>query len=194
VNHPREQLFAGSALPQDQHRRRRPRHLDRTLHDLLRGAARPDDELAGVVLGDLGVQPDDGAAEILALAGIGHERSQSLGVEVLGDVMVGAVPHRLDRGVELLDRRHDDHLDVGKVLLEDPQHLQPADAGKVHVEEHQIDVFLLRDLEGGLPGRHAQDAIVLAEDGGHGVAHPLVVVDDEERLAALGHAVGEYTK
>ena len=40
------------------------------------------------------------------------ERPHAFGVEVLGDVVIGPVPHRLDGGVELLERRDDDDFDV----------------------------------------------------------------------------------
>ena len=110
-------------------------------------AAGADDELAVDLLGDLGAQPHDVAVEILPLAGVGDERAHALEVEVLRDVVIGAVAHRLDRRVELLDHRDDDHLDVGIVLLGDLQHLEAADAGQADVEQHQVDVLLLHHLQ-----------------------------------------------
>ena len=112
MDHPREQLLAGSALTENQHRGRQLRHLLHELDNFARGAAWPDDELAVVLLGHFGVQPDERSAQILPLARVGRERPQPFGVEVLGDVVIRPVPHRLDCGVELLDRGGDDDLDV----------------------------------------------------------------------------------
>ena len=53
------------------------------------------------------------AVQILPLAGVAHQRAQLVGVEVLGDVVVGAVLHRLHRGLDLVDRRDHDALDRG---------------------------------------------------------------------------------
>src|SRR5205085_10673773 len=50
----REQLFAGAALAEDQHRRRQLRHLVHQIDDVARGFARPDDELTLGLIRDLG--------------------------------------------------------------------------------------------------------------------------------------------
>ena len=81
----------------------------------------------------------------------------------------------------------------GIVLLENLQHLDAADAGQADVQHHEVDGLLLHDLQRSLARRHPQNAVVLAQDRGHRLAHPFVVVDDEERLAAFGHGDGEYT-
>ena len=168
---------------------RRRGHLAGALDDLPDRAARTDDELAIVLLGDLGAQPHQRAIQLLPFAGIADERAQPVGVEVLGEVVIGAVTHRFDRGVEVLHGRHDDHFDGGVVFLEDPQHLESADPRQLDVQQHEVDVLLLEDLQRRFTGGHAQDAVILAQHGGHRVAHPLVVVDDEQRLAAVGHEV-----
>ena len=160
MDQPREQLLAGAALAEDEHGRRELRDLLHQLDDVARAAARTDDELAIVLLGDLFAQPHDVAVEILALAGVGDQRAHALEVEVLRDVVIGAVPHRLDRGVELLRARDDDHLDVRIVLRGDLQDLEAADAGQVDVEQHQVDVLLLHHLQRGLARGGAQHAVV----------------------------------
>ena len=92
------------------------------------------------------------------------------------------MPHRFDRGVELLRVRDDDHFDVGKVLLGDLQHVESADAAQVDLEQHQVHVFLLHHLEGGFAGRGSQHAVVAPQGGRQRFAHLLVAVDDEQGL------------
>ena len=128
VEQPREQLLAGAALAENQHRRRQLRDLLHQIDDVADLPARTDQELALAPLGDLGAQHHHLAVEILALAGVAHERSQLVVVEGLGDVVVGAVLHRLHGGLDLVDRRDHDALDEAVVLLDDAQHVEAADA------------------------------------------------------------------
>ena len=131
-------------------------------------------------------------AEILALAGIGHQPGDAFEVEVLGDVVVGPVPHGLDGGLELLAHRDDDHFDVRVVFLRDLQDLEAADARQPYVEQHQVDLFLFHHLQGGLARGGPQHAVLALQESGQRVAHTLVVIDDEDGLPAFGHSGREY--
>ena len=162
VQQPREQLLARAALAEDQHRRRQLRHLVHEIDDVADLLARADQELALALLGDLRAEGDDLAVEILPLAGVAHERPQLVVVEVLGDVVIGAVLHRLHGGLDLVDRRDHDALDQAVVLLDDPQHVEAADAREPDVEQDQIDVFLLEQRQRGLAAGDRQDAVVPA--------------------------------
>ena len=73
------------------------------------------------------------------------ERPQLVVVEVLGDVVIGAVLHRLHGGFDLVDRRDHDDFDQAVVFLDDPQDFEAADAGQADVEQHQVDVFPVED-------------------------------------------------
>ncbi len=149
-----------------------------------------DEELALALLGDLRAQRDDLPVQILALAGVAHQRTQLVVIEVLGDVVVGAVLHRLDGGLDLVDGRDHDALDEAVVLLDDPQHVEAADAGQAHVEQDQVDVFLAQEHEGGLAARHRQHAVIPLQDRRQRVAHPLVVVADQDGLRCRHACVG----
>ena len=81
-------------------------------------------ELAVALLGDLRAERDDLAVQILPLAGVAHERPQLVVVEVLGDVVIGAVLHRLHGGLDLVDGRDHDALDQAVVLLDDAQDVE----------------------------------------------------------------------
>ena len=160
VQQPREQLLAGAALAEDQHRRRQLGDLVHQLDDLAHLLARPDEELALALLGDLRAQRDHLPVEILPLAGIAHERPQLVVVEVLGDVVIRAVLHRLHGGLDLVDGRDHDALDQAVVLLDDAQDVEAADARQADVEQHHIDVLLAEQRQGGLAARDREDPVV----------------------------------
>ena len=121
-------------------------------------------ELALALLGDLRAERDDLTVQILPLARVAHERSQLVVVEVLGDVVIGAVLHRLHGGLDLVDGRDHDALDEAVVLLDDAQHVEAADARQPDVEQDQVDVLLLQQRQRRFAARHRQDAVVALED------------------------------
>ena len=137
VNQPRQQLLAGAALAEDQHRRRQLGDLVHQIDDVARHLARPDDELALGLVGDLRRQRQHLPVEILPLARVAHQRAQLVVVEILGDVVIGAVLHRLHGGLDLVDRRDHDDFDQAVVLLDDAQDFEAADAGQADVEQHR---------------------------------------------------------
>ena len=64
-----EQLLAGAALAEDEHGGRELGHLVRKIHDLAHDPAGSEDELAVVLVRNLGAQRDDLPAQILPLQG-----------------------------------------------------------------------------------------------------------------------------
>jgi hypothetical protein len=113
---------------------------------------------------------------------IAHEGAQQVLVEVLGDVVVGAGLHRLHRGLDVGDRGDHDAFDEGIVLLDDPQHVEAADAGQPHIEQQQPHLFLAQEQQCRLAARRRQDAVLRFEDGLERVAHRLVVIADQDRF------------
>ncbi len=101
--------------------------------------------------------------------------------------MVGAVLHRLHGGFNLVDRRDHDDFDEAVVFLDDAQDFEAADAGESDIEQHQIDVVLGEQGEGGLAARHSQDPVFALQDGGQRVPHPLVIIDDEDGFRLVTH-------
>ena len=78
------------------------------------------------------------------------------------------------------------------VFLDDAQHVEAADAGQADVEQDQVDVLALEERQRRLAARHRQDAVVALEDRGQRIAHPLIVVADQDGLGGPGHGrVGE---
>ena len=182
MKQPGKQLLTGAALAEDQHRGRQRGDLVDELDDVANLPARPDQKLAVRLFGDLRAERDHLSIEILPLAGVPHQRAQLVVIEILGDVVVGAVLHRLDGGLDLVDRRDHDALDQVVVLPDDPQHVEAADAGQPHVEQDQVDVVFAQPDERGLAARHRQNAIVPFQDRRQRLPHRLVFVADQDRL------------
>ena len=153
-----------------------------------------DHELALALVGDLGRQRQHLPVQVLPLARVAHERAELVVVEILGDVVIRAVLHRLHGRFDLGDRRNHDDFDQAVVLLDDPQHFEAADARQADVEQHQVDVFAVQDGQRGLAARHAQHAVLALEDRRQRVAHPLVVVDDEDSLGFMAHGLRDTQK
>jgi hypothetical protein len=187
VNEPREQLLARAALAQNEHGGVQLRHPVHEVHDVPHGAARPDQEFPVGLLGHLGAERHDLPVEVLALGGVAHERAERVVVEILRDVVVGAVLHRLHGRLDLVDGRDHDELDERVILLDDAEDLEAADAGQPDVEQHEVDVLFPQQRQRGFPARRGQDAVVGFEDRREDLPHPLVVVDDEDRLGLGAH-------
>ena len=182
VEQAREQFFTRAALAEDQDGRGELRDFLHQIDDVADLTAGTDQEFAFTLLGNLRTQRDHLTVQILSLAGVANKRTQLVVVEVLRDVVVGAVLHRLDRGLDLVDRREHDAFDQAVVLFDNAKDIEAADAGKPDVEQNQIDVLLLQQRQRGFPARHRQHAIVALENRAERVAHSLIVVADQNRF------------
>ena len=186
----RQELLAGPALAEHQHRRRELGDLVHELDDLAHLFARPDVELAVALLGDLRTERHDLTVEVLPLAGVAHERAQLVVVEVLRDVVVRPVLHRLHGGLDLVDRRDHDALDQAVVLLDDAQDVEAADAGQADILQHDVDFLLAQDGERGLTARDRQDPVVASQDSRDRVAHSLIVIANQDGFRGRCHETG----
>jgi hypothetical protein len=187
VNQAREELLARAALPENQHGRRQLRDLVHQVDDVARHLAGADDELALGLVGDLRRQRQHLPVQVLPLARVADERAKLVVVEILADVVIGAVLHRLHGGFDFIDRRDHDDLDEAVVFLDDPQHLEPADAGKPDIQQDEVDVLLVEDRQRRLAAANPEHAIFAFQDRRQRIPHPLVVVDDENGLGLGAH-------
>ena len=166
------------------------RDLVHELDDLADLLARSDVELAVALLGHLRAERHHLTIEILPLAGIAHERAQLVVVEVLGDVVIGAVLHRLHGGLDLVDGRDHDALDQAVVLLDDAQDVEAADAWQADVLQHHVDFLLAQERQRGFAARNRQDPVVAPEDRGDRLPHALIVVADQDGFRGRRHREG----
>jgi hypothetical protein len=101
--------------------------------------------------------------------------------------LIGAELDRPHGGLDLLDGGDHHYLDRRIVFLEDLQDFEAVDAGEADVEEQEVHVLLVHHGEGRLAGAGLEDAEIAAQDGRERIAHPLVVIDDQHRLALRVH-------
>ena len=170
-----------------QHGRRELGDFVHELDDSAHLLARADVELAVALLGNLRAERHDLAIEILPLARIADERAQLVVVEILRDVVIRAVLHRLHGGLDLVDGRDHDAFDEAVVFLDDAKDVEPADAGQADILQHHVDLLLPQHRQGRLAARHGEDPIVASEDGRNRVPHPLIVVTDQDGFRGWRH-------
>ena len=187
VDHPREQLLAGSALAQDEHRGVQRRHLAHEVEDVAHAPAGPRHEGPLAIVGHLGAERHHLPVQVGAIGGVADERHDGVVLEVLGDVVVGAELHRADGRFDLVDGRDHDDFDQALRLLDVAEHLEAADARHPDVEQHHVHVLAVENGQPGLARRRAQHAVLAPQDRRQRVAHALVIVDDEDCLGARSH-------
>jgi hypothetical protein len=135
VDRLRHQLLARARLADDQHRRRRVRGLLDDLIDLPHLRAVADDASEAPLLAQL---PPE--RKVLALLGVElgnplQQPLQFLWIDGLGEVVLGAILHRFDGGLDGTLRREQDHAEM-LLVLERPQQLQAVHLRHDHVADH----------------------------------------------------------
>ena len=143
VNHLGGQILAGAALARQQHRRRRARRdlLEQRLH---RGDGRrlADDAIEAVGLGLARAQRPHFAPQLRRLERLLDEQRDLVEVERLVRVVIRALLHRLDGGLDARVRGQQDDERVGIALLDPLEHRQAVAVRQPVVEQHQIDALL----------------------------------------------------
>ena len=142
MQRPPDQRFARAAFAGDQNRQIRVHHLGHKAIELLHHRRPPDQGQLVRALFDLGGTRGGRAAALFQGArGALHKVRQ---VKRLGQVIIGLGLGGLDRGHDRVLRRDHDHRQVGPVLTDLGQHLQPVAIGHHHVRDHHI-AFALAD-------------------------------------------------
>ena len=178
-----DELLAGPRLAGDQHRRAGRRRLLDDMVDLPHLAAVADHRPERAVLAQLTAQRLDLAQRLLPLDNLVEQDLQPLDVDRLGQVVVGALLHGLDRRLDGALRGQQQRRDVGALRLKRPQQTQP-----VHARHDQVG-----DDDGGTEGGHLLER-VLAVGGRIGEKSPaldqlleadargVIVLDDQHPL------------
>jgi hypothetical protein len=163
VQQARQQLLAGAALAEDQHRRRQLRDLVHRFEHVLQGGARPGDELARRGVAGRILERQHVALQVLALARVADQVAQRVGIGVLGQEVVGAKFDGPDRAVDVGRRRRHDDLDEREVFADDLQQVDAAKAGLPDVGDEDVDVFLVHQRQAGLGRRRPNHAVIAAQ-------------------------------
>ena len=155
------QLLAGAALAQDQHRRIGGRHAVHEAQHLLHSRAAGDDALVARLV-ELGAHDHVLAHQAGLLGRLADQDVELLDARRLGQVVVGAELHGLDRGGHLLEAGHDDDLWGLREILQLAQHLDALDVRHPHVEQQHVGHLVLEMLEGGPAVGHAGRRVAFA--------------------------------
>jgi hypothetical protein len=118
--------------------------------------------------------------QVLPLLGLAQGQQDFVGLERLGDIVVGPALHGFHGRVQVPVGGHHDHRGLHLPALERLQQLQPVHLGHDHVQEDEIEKVGLRQAQRLLPAPGGQDLIPFPlEDQGKHVAHGFFVVDDQ---------------
>ena len=180
------EVLSGSALADHQHRRGRAlRELVQHPSQLTDRFGASDDSVVRLPA----AQPAHLAAQAGGLQGALGDHGDLVDVEGLGEEVEGADLHRVDRPTDGRERRQQNDRDVGVVVLEPLQHLQPVDVRQAVVEEDQVEGVSGEGLDRFLTGGHADRPMALGlHPLGEGPTDQLLIVDDEDRDRARGRA------
>ena len=133
-----DQFLAGAAGAADQHGGVGRRHLLDELHDLLHRPAGADQAIAGRFVGDLLDPLPFPAVELDLLERLLDVDFQLGEMERLGEVVVGAMLHRLDGGLDAAVGGEHDGFELRLTFLELLQELDAVHARHVQVEQGDV--------------------------------------------------------
>jgi hypothetical protein len=144
MNRLRDQFLAGARLPGDEHGRLRGRRLFDHAIDAPDQRTVPDDPPEAADFPELPPQVTDLAQRLLSLHGLFQQNLQPLGVDGLGQVIVGAVFNRFDGAFHGALCGQQNEGDVGQLIVQRTQQLEPS-----HARHDQIT-----HDDGGAEGGH----------------------------------------
>jgi hypothetical protein len=183
VNEAGDQLLPRPALPGDEHRRRVAGDLAGDVDDAAQRVGAPDDPLHPLpsIGGELVAQLLHLPAQSLALDRLAHDEQHLVGAERLGDVIVRAAAHRLDRRVVVEVGAHHDDERRSPALPVALEEREPVHRRHAQVAEDDVGGIAGHGRQRLRPVRRRHHLVpLLAENDGEGVAQPRLVVDDED--------------
>ena len=171
-------LLAGPALAVDHDRGVARRDAPDRLEDLLHRRAAADELAARLQLGRL-LHLAHALGERAVLQGPADGVQDVGQVKRFGDIVVGALLDGLNRRAGGIVGRHDQHRDIGCMVVDTLQRLHPTLVGHTQVHQDHVRRFLLhgrQHLAARLAFQHAESFVaqVIDEQRADGV----VVVDD----------------
>ncbi|HEY4056179.1 MAG TPA: hypothetical protein VGM39_06195 [Kofleriaceae bacterium] len=140
VNEARDELFAGSTLARDEHRRRMPGDFAREVDGTEQRGASPNDGTAAPHARELLLEALDLGAQLLAFRRLPNAQDELFSAERLLDVVVGAALHRGDRRVGVAVGAHGDHEAAAVLGFVPLEKLQAAHRRHAEVAEDEIGV------------------------------------------------------
>ena len=145
----RDELLAGAALTEHQHGRIGRRHPIEDPEHVVHPRAARQESAEGLRAGRVGAERHVLAEQLGLLRGLAHDHVELLDLGRLGQIVVGAELHGLDRSRDLLKAREHNHLGRLGNPREVAQHLQAFLLGHPHVEHDDVVRRLSNALERG---------------------------------------------
>ena len=181
VDGAREQLLARPALAEDEHRRARRCGLVRGL-ERVSEARRAADDRAVPQRAQLLAQRLVFGEQRVTFRRLAHRLDDLHALERLLDEIVGALAHRLDRGLDRPVRGHHHHLGIGSDRRERPDEIDPRHLRHRQIGEHDIDSMLATDVQRLAPApRREHPERFLGEDPRERLEIAGLVVDHQDR-------------
>ena len=180
VNRASHQLLSGPALPEDEHGGVGRRDLLDLAGHLPHHGGAGDEPPEGAALAQLAPQPVDLARRLGPVQRSLEENLEARGVERLGQVVVGALLHRLDRALDgALAGEHDDRR-LGVVGPQGREEGEAVHAGHDEVADHDGGRLLGRALQRLDAVAGARDLVPpQSEEVGESLAGDVVILDDQ---------------
>ena len=180
MNRLRDKLLAGSTLARDQHRRQPIGGLSDDFEQLDHLPALPDEAFESALAPELRPELAVLVLEPLALERVGDRQLDLVELEGLGDVVVGAQLHGLDRRFGRRERGHHEDHGAGRVLLRGAQDGDAVDLPHAQVGDDEVERFALDDLHGLLAALGDRDLVTgLPQHDREELSHAPFVVDDK---------------
>ena len=153
MNGPGEKLLARAALAVDQHGRVRRRYLLDLRRDLLERSAFADDGGHAQTVGELLPEQDVLRRDAGGVESALDQHEQMVGVEGLGQKIVGPLLDRLDRDLDRAEGGHDDDRQERIFLLHGLEHFEAVLFRQFQVGQHETDALVgqLSDPLGSVP-------------------------------------------
>ena len=182
----REQLLAGAALAEEQHGRLARRGLHHDVHRPAPRQRRADDR-ATALLGELGLEAAVLDEQRLLLERVLDDPHHVRALERLGDEVVRAFLHRIDRGLDRAVRGHQHDLGLRRDRLRRAQQVHAGGLRHHEIGEQHADAVLAEDIEAGRPiGRGEDGQALAAKDLRQRLDDRRLVIDDEDDASVLG--------
>src|SRR4051812_2872235 len=105
----RDEPLASSRFPYDENGSRRIRHSEREIAELAHRVATSDDVRNGELIAERAAKNDGLTSQARIVEGAIEKKRELIDFEGLRQVVVSALPNRLDRGIDgAVGRHHDD--------------------------------------------------------------------------------------
>ncbi len=173
--------------PHDQHRRVAVGHAGHEVEDPLHRLALAEEAAEALRVDDGAAEPLHLLPELTVLERPPDHQGEELGVDRLGDEVVGAGANRGHRGVEARVAGDHDHRDVGPDAEDALAQLGSAERGHAEIGEDHVEIALGDELERVEPGGAPLDLErITPEHQLQHLAHRLIVIDDENSSTHAG--------